>query len=451
MNRFRLVTGFLLAATLWLPEKTHAVKIFDGKPKVIIASKTSITGSQYLEHYIATYLGKKENQFSFQLIFGRWSGMGYLNGKFVPFGWFPNAEKMVREGKKQGDVIFLSQSGIGMTPLPRIDDTESLNLALQELETMCTALKNAGAAKVYWSTMQYGFRHSSPFPWNEPHVVQEFNKRNSEFEGIDMVTPVVHDHPYTACGDMIHSTEYTKMVWSAEYLKAFLRNDGLPIPGWIDDTLAVQRARIKSQRDQLRLVSPLKGQYKVGDEIVVKWEGVPTKFADELTMTLMTRNYRVTGNKKHEFTGSLRLAQSKVPTKNKTAKILITPNMFRGDRAGKAIPVVVTLVSRRSYVEGHKEKGVNSCFWTESQEDWFNPGNMIMIYPGPISASTPVYEPPRPVFQIDGITNNTPVGPVHLVAPLPNHPEPILPALDKARNAAGRMLPFPERQNGPRF
>lgn len=406
----------LLVSCLLVPAHGHG-KIFDGNPKIILATRTSIEGTKYLMHWMESYLGE-ENHFAYVNFNGRYSGLKYEDDQLVfdsdgMKNWLSNIKDQVAVVREDlgsdAEIIFIAQSGVGLPDIATATDEAGIKKSADEIEVMCDSIKAAGADHIFWSTMHYGIRHNSRFPWNEPLVVQEFNSRNNGYTGIDMITPVHKDYPYTSCGDLIHSTEYVKMLWSMEYLKAFIEHDGKePLGSWAQDSLNNQLNLIKGFRDQLRLVSPRKGKYKIGDTIHVKWECDCELFAEEFDVQLRTRDFTTEPMTRHEYTTTFKLGNAKVPCTDKGYDFVVTENMFNNSwsKEGQAIPVFAMLKSRRCYIEGQNEAGVNSCFWAESNEDWFRPDSMIMLYPDTdrIDESRPVYGPPRPVYPLEGLT-----------------------------------------------
>lgn len=415
LNHKKVLQSLVLFLFFILPFVSQSqTKIFDSKKKIIIITHDSVNPSSAFRSRISRFLkqlGLDTNLIKVIESSSRMSGVEVSpngNPEFkVKAGsgqtdWLSNVTNTILGAKAQAgctdcQVIFIAYAS-PYSFIANKTDTAAINRSVREWKFMCDKVKDAGASLVFPSTIHYNFSHRR-LAENEPLMVQEFNKRNYGFSGIDMVTPTMIDYPLPSLGDKRHNTNYGLEIYGHQWFKALIENDGLQMPSWSDSMVQAAKQEAISWHSSITLISPKNGKFKVGDQITLKWESNCTSYYTNLSLQM---HFRRMDNKwdggvpfivKYLIPsgqgpgGSFQNQGGTVACAAKQYTFTLTQSMvdFMGT-TNQAFPVYFQISSPDDHPK---------CCYThfdESTLDYANPENMVLIYPGnQINTSIPIY------------------------------------------------------------
>lgn len=416
-----LTLGFLLLQPLL--SLAGSIQILDGKPKVLFVYHDSVNPSGQLEWRLKRFFNgtspivMKTNspQRYLPLIVdaktGALSPKGELVGNIA-------AIKAQKAAQPTVPVIVLQMSN------PREFDfladstnaAEALRIA-KEFKYMADTLRKSGADVVFFSSFHYNYSHRR-LAENEPAYIRAFNGLNKDpdIKFIDMVTPtffVPGRYPLISAGDKRHANDYGLNIYGHEWLKALADYDGKAVPAFSADSVEKSKVYVQEKfLPALKLLSPLKGKFKIGDQVTVKWQGDCSKFFNNTPYISLQLQFRrldkapatdrplhfpavgqwslLPGNlTDYRGWGQMTTMPCADPSFGTwTFKVDSSHFFFSHNHSRMNMPMPVTITIGNMHV-----KTPWMHHWSESNEDWQNPDNMIVLYPNAamMAANAPVY------------------------------------------------------------
>ena len=218
------------------------LRIFDGKPKVIVVNgySTSFQWPRMLQRKLDRYSNDKRLLKVKQATKGgtpiaKW--LDVKTGQPLP-PWLNVLRPMLREAEETPVILLAQQSlqwvfGNRSQGIRNADDKERIQKGAGALEKYVRHLRKDGADLVFVAMHIYK-RPMEPEIGNERYALDELMRRNipGVQRGPDVWTPTKKLYPRAFAKDLMHPNAVGSELMAQKWFETLLKYDGLEVPAW---------------------------------------------------------------------------------------------------------------------------------------------------------------------------------------------------------------------------